>query len=158
MACLEVDIISPAFATVHAVPITALQIIAPSTNKIRVGGVGPAEAKRFIEVSFPDTAVTDGSARVRILRQTTAIGGSPNTVTPVKHRNGDSGTIQVTAKKSAGGSEPTASDVYWDGYIPQQSRQIIPGSFVIEQGDRLGIEITTSVSDINVTVIAPCEE
>jgi hypothetical protein len=158
MAMLEIDVISGAFATVHAVAVTALQIIAPSTNKVRAGGVGPPDAKRFIEISFPDTAITDGAARVRILRQTTAIGGSPTTVTPVKHRNGDAGTIQTTAKKSAGGSEPTASDVYYDSYHPQQGRQIIPGSYCIEQGDRLGVEITTAVSDINVSVNIPCEE
>lgn len=157
MACLETDVTVGAFACTSAAAITALQLIAPSTNKVKVGAVGPAEAKRFIEISFPDTTLTDAPARVRILRQTNAIGGSPTTVTPVKHRNGDAGTVQLTAKKSAGGTEPTASDVYYDGYIPQQSRQIIPGSFIIEQGDRLGIEVTTS-ANINVGITAPCEE
>lgn len=154
---LETDVIVPALSCTSATAITALQLIAPSTNKIQAGAVGPPDAKRFIAISVVDTTLTDGAMRVRILRQTTAIGGSPTTVTPVKHRNGDAGTIQLTAKKSAGGSEPTASDVYYDQYHPVNSKIVIPGSFDIEQGDRLGIEITTPAT-LLVSVNAPCLE
>lgn len=155
MAALELDITVGAFACSSGVAVTALQIIAASTNKVKVGSVG--DPKRFLEISFPGTSTTDAPARVRILRQTTAIGGTPTTVTPVKHRNGDAGTAQTTAKKSAGGAEPTNSDVYWDGYLHQQGRHVIPTQFVIEQGDRLGIEITTSAA-LNVGITAPVEE
>lgn len=148
MAALALRFVSPALALTSATAKTALQIIAASTTKVKID---------TIEVSFPDTSTTDAPARVRILRQTTAIGGSPATITPVKVPNGEAGTVQTTAKASAGGSEPTASDVYWDGYLHQMGRHVINGPFIIEQSDRLGVEITSSAS-INCGVVAKGEE
>jgi hypothetical protein len=155
LAALEFDTTVGAFACTSATAVTALQLIAASTTKVRVGLVG--DDRRAIEISFNGTSATDAPARVRILRQTTAIGGSPTTVTPVKHRNGEAGTVQTTAKKSAGGAEPTAGDVYFDEYLHQQGRHVIPKQFVLEQSDRLGFEITTS-ANVNVAITAPCEE
>ncbi len=148
MAALPFRAITSALAITSATITTVLQIIAASTNKVVVSS---------IEVSFPDTSTTDAPALVRILRQTTAIGGSPTTVTPVKVRNGDAGTIQTTAKKSAGGSEPTSGDIYWSGYLHQQGRHVLQGPFIIEQGDRLGVEVTTSAA-VNCGAVANCEE
>lgn len=156
MAALEIDLTVPALACTSATPITALQVIAASTNKVKVGMVG--DDRRPIEITFNGTSPTDAPATVRFLRQTNAIGGSPTTVTPVKKRNGDAGTIQTTAKKSAGGTEPTGSDVYHVAYLHQQGRHVIPKQFVVEQGDRLGIEVTTTAASISVSITCPCEE
>lgn len=143
-------VVSAYTALASGVASTILQLIATATTKVRVDSV---------EVSFPDTSTTDAPALVRILRQTTAIGGSPTTNNPVKVRNGDAGTLQTTGKKkaSSGDSEPTGSDVYWSGYLHQQGRHLIPGPFVIEQSDRLGVEITPSAA-INCGVTAVGEE
>lgn len=155
MSALRFDLTVGAFACTAATPVTALQIIAASTNKVHAGLVGADRAP--IEISFNGTSATDAPARVRILRQTTAIGGSPTTVAPVKHPNGLAGSVQTTARKSAGGTEPTAGDVYYDVYLHPQGRHVIPRQFVIEQSDRLGIEITVS-ANVNVSITCPCEE
>lgn len=112
---------------------------------------------RPIEISFDGISNTDQPVLVQVMRQTTAIGGSPTTVTPVKHRNGEAGTIQTTAKKSAGGSEPTSSDVYKTYRLHPQGRYPLPDQFLIEQGDRLGI-VCTAPAGVNVSVSAPCDE
>lgn len=157
MAALEIDLTVTDLPLAAATPKTALQIIAPATNKVKVGGVGPPDAKRWLEISFDGTSATDAPVLVQVMRQTTVIGGSPVTVTPVKHLNGADGAVQTTAKKSAGGSEPTSSDVYWSGHLHPQGRHIIPVQFVIEQSDRLGV-VCTAATTPNVTVTAPCEE
>lgn len=148
MAALEFDLIVTDLALVPATPKTALQIIAPSTNKVEVDE---------LEVSFDGTSSTDKGVLVQVMRQTTAIGGSPTTVTPVKCRNGDAGTIQTTARKSAGGAEPTSSDVYWTGRLHPQGRHVIPKRFTIEQSDRLGV-VCTDDNTHNVSVRAKCKE
>lgn len=149
MAALDFNLIVADLALAAATPKTALQIIAPSTNKVRV--------KPNMEISFDGTSGTDQPVLVQIMRQTTAIGSSPTTVTPVKKRNGDAGTTQTTAKKSAGGAEPTSSDIYWTGRLHPQGRHIIPQEFIIEQGDRLGV-VCTAATTPNVSVKAECEE
>lgn len=157
MAALEIDILNPAIALVAATAKTVLQIIAASTTKVKVGGIGES-LKRFIEVSFDGVSATDQPVLVKILRQTTAIGGTPTTVTPVKHINGTDGTVQTTAKTYGGSpTEPTGSDVYWAGYLHPQGRHVIPWTGVIEQSDRLGI-VCTAPAAVNVTVTVPCEE
>lgn len=129
---------------------TVLQIIAPSTNKVTI-------AKGDLEVSFNGTSATDEPVLVQVMRQTTAIGGSPTTVTPKKARNGEAGTIQTTAKASAGGAEPTSSDIYWSGRLHPQGRHVIPKEFVIEQGDRLGV-VCAAASTPETNISARCTE
>jgi len=156
---MQIDISAGAFSLSAATVTTVLQIIAPSTNKVKVGMVERGGVKVPITFSFNGVSPTDQPVRVRILRQTAAIGGTPTTVTPVKHKAGEDGTIQTTAKKKAasGDAEPTAGDVYLDDYFHPQGRHSIVKQFEIEQGDRLGFEFTAP-NAVSVSVNAPCEE
>lgn len=61
-------------------------------------------------VYFDGISPSAEPVQVRLLRQTTAIGGTPTAVTPVMVNTG-SETIQSTFAYSAGGSEPTAGNV-----------------------------------------------
>lgn len=154
---MQIDVVAGAVSLSAATAKTVLQIIAASTNKVKVGMVDRGGHKEPITISFNGIVATDQPVRVRILRQTNAIGGSPSTVTPVKHKSGEDGTIQTTARTSGGGTEPTASDVYFDEYLHPQGRHVIPRQFEIEQGDRLGFECTAPQA-VSVSVSAPCEE
>jgi hypothetical protein len=155
MSALEIDMTVADLALTAATVETGLQVIAPSTNKVRCGMVG--NPPRPIEVSFDGVSATDKPVLLQVMRQTTAIGGSPTTVTPVKHRNGEAGTVQTTAKKSAGGSEPTSSDIYKTYRLHPQGRHFLPDQFIVEQGDRLGF-VFTAPANVNVSISCPAEE
>jgi hypothetical protein len=122
-----------ALALAAATAKTALQLLAGTNNRTIID---------FIEVSFEGVSPTDEPVLVRILRQTNAIGGSPASITPSEVPNGDAGTLQVTAAASAGGTEPTGSDVYHQAYCHPQGRHVLLGPFVINGGERLGVECT----------------
>jgi hypothetical protein len=154
---MQIDIAVGAFSLSAATAATVLQIIAASTNKVKAGMVDRGGHKEPISLSFNGVSPTDQPVRVRILRQTNAIGGTPTTVTPVKHKKGEDGTIQTTAKKSAGGTEPTPDDVYFDEYFHPQGRHTIARQFEIEQGDRLGFEFTAPVA-VSASLNVPCGE
>lgn len=133
-------------ALVAATPKTALQILAGANEPVEIP---------FFDVSFDGISPTDRPVLVQVLRQTTAIGGSPTAVTPVEVPNADPGALAVTAASSAGGTEPTSSDVYWSGYLHPQTRQIIarPSGkpFRIVAGERLGLAFTAP-NNVNVIV------
>lgn len=137
---LDIDIVVGAYSLAAGVTTTALQIIAAATNKAKAGMIPRDGHKEGIGISFQGISPTDAPVRLRIMRQTTAIGGTPTTVTPVKHKAGEDGTIQTTAKKKAnsGDAEPTYGDVYYDRYLHPQGSYELPRQFNIEQGDRLG--------------------
>lgn len=158
MAAFQFDVTLTDYALAATTQTTALQIIAASTNKVRVGGVGESR-QSMIEVSFDGVTPTNKPVLLEILRQTTSIGGTPTTVTPVKRRNGESGTLQTTARKktNSGDSEPTASDIYAVYRLHPQGRHVLPDQFIIEQGDRLGFRLNATDA-VNVSIKVPCEE
>ena len=156
---MQIDVNVGAYTLAAATVTTALQIIAASGTKPKCGMVDRGGGREPIEISFNGVSATDEPVRVRILRQTTAIGGTPTAVTPVKHLNGENGTIQTTAAKkaSSGDAEPTASDVYYDQYLHPQGRHFIAKQFVIEQGERLGFEFTAPQSQ-EVSIHVPADD
>lgn len=114
-------------------------------------------------VSFDGVSPSAEPVQVRLLRQTTVIGGTPTAVTPVKINIG-SETIQSTFAYSAGGSEPTASDVLDVKEVHPQSGYecIFPlGQEIIVTGGAsvsyLGIECTAPAV-VNVRAVMWWEE
>jgi hypothetical protein len=81
------------------------------------------------------------------MRQTTAIGGTPGTVTVVKENDADDETLQTTAQKYGGTpTEPTYGDVIDKQLVPvYQGGRIFLGPFWIKGGGRLGVVVTSPV-------------
>lgn len=131
---------------------TLLQIIAPSNHRVVV---------RKVVVSFNGVAPTDAGIRVEVLKQ--ADGGSGSSaITPVKHEQSLSESIQTTA---AGGhtSEPTAGVIYHSEYVHNQEgvELAIPnGRLVIAGGERLGVRAVagTLTATIKGACTVHCEE
>jgi hypothetical protein len=136
MAGIKACVQTPEITLVAATAKTVLQIVAPTNQRLMLKRWG---------VFFDGTSSTAEPVQVRLLRQTTAIGGSPTTVTPVR-LNAGSETLQATAASSAGGSEPTASDVLDVFEVhPQTGVDVVfplDQDVTITGGTRLGIECT----------------
>lgn len=146
MAGKKFRITNTAIALVAAVAKTLIQVLAGANNKTVIP---------HIEISF-DGAAADGPALVTVLRQTTAPGTPGTAPTVVEMPNGDVGTLQVAAS-TGGGTEPTASDVYWRNYLTPSGRHVIPGPFEIVGADRLGVTVTAQVG-VNAGCTIPGEE
>ena len=110
---------------------------------------------------FDGVSVTAEPVQVRLLRQTTAIGGTPTVITPAKMDDSIAETVLTTAAASAGGAEPTAGDVLDVVEVhPQNGYEVIfpPGQeVIIGGGDRLGIECTAPAA-VNVRAKIIAEE
>lgn len=130
---------------------TVLQLIAPTNQRGKL---------LRLHYSFNGISPSAEPALIRVLRQTTAIGGTPTSVTP-KRTGAGSETIQFTAAVSAGGAEPTAGDVLDEGYLHTQTGLIEYAPLGLEiailGGTRLGVEIT-SPSAVSVRVAAWWDE
>jgi hypothetical protein len=147
---LDLNVSTSGVSLPSATAKTVIQFIGAANNKTKVS---------FPEVSMDGTSATDKPALVQVMRQTTAIGGTPGAGTVVKRRHGDAGTVQLTAAiYGTSPTEPTASDIYWQGYIHPQSSRVIPKVFEIEQGERLGIVVTDPGTGHNCAVSADAME
>ncbi len=122
-------------ALVAATLKTALQIIAPTNQRLKIKSWG---------VFFDGVASTDSPIQVRLLRQTDA-GTGGDALTPVLQVAG-SETLQTTALSDIDSSEPTADDVIDIAEVHPQSgyEKLIPFDMPIEVpgGGRVGIECT----------------
>ena len=134
-------------ACVAATAKTVLQIVAAANHRVKIPR---------ITVTFEGAAASDAPAEVKIVKQTTAIGGTPTGVT--LYKQGDFGeTIQATAAKYGGTpSEPTSTDVYDQDFVPvYQGGRIFLGPYWVPGGGRLGVVVASPVNvDCCVTVDA----
>lgn len=130
---------------------TILQLVAPTNQRVRL---------KSLSLTFDGTSTTAEPVAIRVLRQTSAIGGSPTTVTGVRTCAG-SETVQTTAAQSAGGTEPTASDVLFRFNIHPQGGIVYPVpldlGIEIPGGTRLGVEVTAPAT-VNCMPLAIIEE
>lgn len=130
---------------------TVLQLVAPTNQRGKLVR---------LHYSFNGISPSAEPALIRILRQTTAISGSPTALTP-KRIGAGSETPQFTAAASTGGTEPTAGDVLDEGYLHTQTGLIEYAPLGLEitilGGTRLGVEIT-SPSAVSVRIAAWWDE
>lgn len=123
---------------------TIVQIVAPTNQRLKVLRWG---------VGFDGISPTAEPVQVRLLRQTSAIGGTPAAITPVITGVG-SETPQATAAYYGGSpTEPSAGNVLsvkeihpqssYDYTFPLGQEILVPG------GGRLGIECTAP-ANVNV--------
>lgn len=145
----DISIIAAAVPLAAATAKTALQVTAPTHQRVEVP---------FLEVSFDGISPTDRPVDVKVMRQTTAV-TSGTSITIIELPNGDPGTVQTTAIAGDSDSvEPTLSDVYWQGYLHPQGRHIIarPNGkpFAIIPAERLGV-VCNAPDAVNVTVCVP---
>lgn len=114
---------------------TLVQIVAAANHRIKITGYGI-----FLSGA---ASTTPPSAKVRVLRQTTA--GTMSALTPVKNNSSDDETIQTTGQHTAT-VEPTAGDVLAIAEVPFNSGwQVIPqfgNEIIVPGGGKLGLEIT----------------
>lgn len=127
---------SPEIALVAATEKTVAQIIAATNTRVKVLKWG---------IFFDGISPTAEPCQVRVLRQTSAIGGSPTAVTLVAV-NVITETIQTTSAYSAGGAEPSAGAVLDVKEIhPQSGYEIIfplNQEIIVPGAGRLGIAVT----------------
>lgn len=138
MAALQFQLTTAEQALTAATAKTILQVVAAANHRVKVLGWG---------VFFDGTSTTAEPVQVRLLRQTTAIGGTPTAVTPTKRDDSIADSVLTTAAQYGGSpTEPTAGDVLEVVEVhPQQGYQVLyPLGMepIIGGGDRLGIECT----------------
>ena len=138
MAGIIGTFVIPKLSMTAATAKTVLQVIAPTNQRLKV---------LEITVYFDSTSTTPGSARVRLLRQTTA--GTVTAISPVAWENELTESLQATGGSNAS-AEPTnagAGAVVMDEAVPITSGFIYPfpqgQELFVGGGTRLGIEVTT---------------
>lgn len=151
MAGLVLVLTTPEIALSAATAKTVLQVAAPAQQRLKLMRWG---------VFFDGISPSAEPVQVRLLRQTTAIGGTPTAVTPTLTQAG-SESPQATAAYSAGGAEPSAGNVLdvkevhpqsgWDYTFPLGQEIHVTG------GTRLGIECTAPAT-VNVRAVMVYEE
>ena len=99
---------------------------------------------------FDGTSPSAEPVQVRLLRQTTVIGGTPTAVTPVRINTG-SETIQSSFAYSAGGTEPTAGAVLDVKEVHPQSGY----ECIFPLGGEIAVTAGTSVSYLGIECTAP---
>jgi hypothetical protein len=153
MAGLDWSCSTAEIALVAATAKTALQLIAATNTRFKIGYFG---------FWFDGTSATAEPVQVRILFQTTAIGGTPTANNPTKQITTDAETIQTTgAIYGTSPTEPTAGNVLrvfechpqqgWAEHLPLGREIAVPG------GQRLGFEFTAPAG-VNVRVAVEGEE
>jgi hypothetical protein len=132
---------------------TVLQLIAATNVRAKI---------TYFGVFFDGVSGTAEPVQVRVLLQTTAIGGTPTANNPVKVLTVDTETLQTTGAIYGGTpTEPTAGNVLralevhpqssYAEQFPQGRELWVPG------GSRLGIECTAPAG-VNVRVVIEGEE
>lgn len=144
MSALNINVRCGEVALSAATAKTVLQVIAASNHRVRIRAWG---------VTFDGVDPTDQPVHVKLIRQTSAIGGSPTAVTPTKSDPGPTEAIQTTAASSAGGSEPSSGDVLAERDVHPQSgyeeHLSIEDSYIIGGSGRVGI-VCTAPDAVNV--------
>jgi hypothetical protein len=140
-------------ALVAATAKTALQLIAATNTRFHV---------EYLGFFFDGTSATAEPVQVRVLLQTTAIGGTPTANNPVKKITTDGETLQTTgAIYGTSPTEPTAGNVLRAFEIHPQSgyaEQLPLGrEIVVPGGQRLGFEFTAPAG-VNVRLSVEGEE
>ena len=152
MAGLKLKFVTGEVALSAATAKTVLQVIAATNHRIKV--------KRW-KVTLDGIAPTDPAVVVTLMRQTTAIGGSPTTITGKKMEPAAAETVQTTAAASAGGSEPTSSDILDQVDVhPQGGYEDVRDhgeEYIVAGGARLGW-VLTAPNAVNALVVAEIEE
>lgn len=102
MAGLLCAVTTPEIVLVANTLKTVLQLMTGSNQRTKLKKWG---------IFFDGISPSAEPIQVRLLRQTTAIGGTPTAVTPMVLVAGVAETPRASAAYSAGGTEPTAGDV-----------------------------------------------
>lgn len=150
MAAFQAQATTAEQALVAATAKTLLQVVAAANHRVKVLGWG---------IFFDGTSTTAEPVQVRLLRQATAIGGTPTAVVLTKRDNSLAETILTTAAIYGGTpAEPTAGDVIEVLEVhPQSGYQImypLGAEPIIGGGGRIAIEATApGAVNARVTVI-----
>lgn len=147
MAAVYGRLVSAEIACSSGAAKTLIQIVAASNHRIKITDYG---------VFLTGTASsTPPSAKVRVLRQTTA--GSMSALSAVKNNPTDDETLQTTGQHTAT-SEPTAGDVLAIAEVPFNGGwQVMPqygNEIIVPGGGRLGLEITLGTNSPNCNAVA----
>lgn len=138
MSGLNLTVQTAELALSAATTKTLIQVIAAANHRVKIKGWG---------IYFDGTSVTGEPVQVELLRQSTAIGGTPTANNPVKDDPDATETVQTTAQiYGTSPTEPTAGDVLDMCEVhPQGSYEVKYGlgdEKVIKGGGRMGIRAT----------------
>lgn len=119
---------------------TVMQIIAATNQSFKL---------KTLEIFGKGIVATDTPMKVRLLLQTTAIGGTPAAVTGVKNDGNCGATVQTTAKAyGSSPAEPTPGGVFKVLEVHPQTGLVYPfapsDEIIVAGGTRLGIEVTAA--------------
>ena len=140
MAALPLAVVSAEFSvTTTGSPVTLLQLIAPTNQRLKV---------KEVSVSFKGTSNTASPVLADVLRQTTA-GTSGATPTAKRWDGIGSETIQSTAGSNYS-AEPTAGDVLISEEVHPQTGFLwqapYGGEILIPGGGRLGVRVNVGAA------------
>ena len=140
MASIQATFNIQDIALVAATAKTVLQIKAPTNQRIKVYS---------FSIFFKDTISSDTPVEVQLIRQSTAIGGTPTALVAIKNDLGVAETIQTTAAiYGTSPTEPTTTDIRKMLKVHPQSGYEVIYSFgqelLISGGGRLGIVVTAA--------------
>ena len=141
MAGIICSATTPEIALVAATAKTVAQVKSQANQRLKLIKWG---------VFFDGTSPSAEPVQIRLLRQTTVIGGTPTAVSPVKI-NAGSETIQSTFAYSAGGTEPTPGDVLDVKEVHPQSGY----ECIFPLGQEITVTAGTSASYLGIECTAP---
>lgn len=145
MAGVRLSIDSGAIALVASTPLTVVQIVAATNQRMLVDR---------IDISSNGITPTDPGILIDVLTQSSA--GTMSALTPQKLTSTDTESLQTTAQKNASG-EPSAGNILVSFYYNEQTwvPMIFDPPLPVPGGTRLGIRATpgtlTAATKIAVT-------
>lgn len=153
MAALEVTFTTSEIALSVATRKTVIQLIAASNHRARLNGWG---------IYFDGTSSSAEPVQVELIRQTTAIGGTPSAVTGRKKDPGADETVQTTAQVyGTSPTEPTDGDLMEAKEVHPQSgyEKYYPAGkeIIVQGGGRVAI-VATAPAAVNCRAFYDVEE